>query len=208
MKNKIQLIGLLIIILVISMPLVSAATVRITSNHGTLGVEGYINAEEDTWTVQAAITGAVQTVLPENVKLRANAELNFNTCETNSALGIICTFETALSGVSEQRHEFSVEYISEPGTPASGNVFADGSGPVIDINEIKQEGSALSINFIVTENKDSDSGIKSITITDENNLELDTVEITDKKEREYNEKIQLTSASEGTKTITIKAVDL
>ena len=207
-----KIIALFIITLILTLPIYSAqslaATVRITSNHGTLGVEDYINAEEDTWTVQAAITGAAQTVLPENVKLRANADLNFNTCETSTALGTICSFETTLSGVSEQRHDFSVEYISEPGAPASGHIFADGSAPVIDINEIKQEESALRVNFVVTENKDSDSGIKSITITDENNVELSAVEVTDKKKREYNEKIPLTSTLEGTKTITIKAVDM
>ncbi len=89
--------GLFVIALVISIPFyvadVHAASIAITTNYGDDKIKGFLDADGDTWVVEAAITGASNgTVDPKNVKMNVKGNLDsFDSC-SNTALGSTCKY--------------------------------------------------------------------------------------------------------------------
>ena len=83
-------VGIFIIALVVSLPFESAqalaASVSITKNEGQKGIEKFIDANGDTWTVEATITDTqTEIVDPKNIKIK---EKNINT-KTKAVLFLI-----------------------------------------------------------------------------------------------------------------------
>ena len=67
--------GILVIMLVISMPFYSAnvmaVNVQITKNQGEKGLWGFLDADNDVWTVEAVIADVPEgSVDPANVKIK------------------------------------------------------------------------------------------------------------------------------------------
>src|SRR3989344_1790520 len=97
-----SLVGLFIIALVVSLPFESAqtlaASVSITKNEGQKGIEGFIDANGDTWTVEATITDTqAQVVDPKNVKMKVGThEAEFDSC-SDSGLGKVCHYISPLN---------------------------------------------------------------------------------------------------------------
>lgn len=161
-----------VITLVLSMPFYSAsvlaASVQITKNQGEAGIENYLDAESDVWTVEALITDAVkETVNPENVKLKIGSnEADFSSC-SESPLGVVCEYISPLTdGVKEAEHAFQVIYnfintLGEADFVSNGDfVRADGSPPLIQFFSVKQNSKGqVELNFNVNDKK---SGVPSV----------------------------------------------
>ena len=94
--------GILVIMLVISMPFYSAnvmaVNVQITKNQGEKGLWGFLDADNDVWTVEAVIADVPEgSVDPANVKIKIGGnEAEFKTC-TDGTLGVTCEYISPLS---------------------------------------------------------------------------------------------------------------
>lgn len=186
--------GLFMILLILSLPFYSAqvlaVSVQVTKNTGQANIPEYIDAKSDTWTVEATITGAVETTTdPSNVKIKVGQhESKFNSC-TESPLGILCQYLSPLtSGVRPDEYKFQVyhNYTDELGvvrstTPAGGIVRADAAAPVISNIQVQQlvgeaAGGArerrgqIQFDFTVTDLKAGQPavGLKKIEVEDAN----------------------------------------
>ena len=67
-------IGLFLISLIITLPFYSAnalaTSIQITKNTGEAGIDSYIDAQGDAWSVEALISGSNETSInPSNVKI-------------------------------------------------------------------------------------------------------------------------------------------
>src|SRR3989338_7760578 len=140
--------SIFVILLVVSFPVTTssalAVSVQITKNYGEDNIPGYLDAEGDTWTVEATISGTSNaTVSSEQVKIKiGNNEAKFSSC-TNSPAGTVCEYVSPLSdGVQEKETVFRVEYLYSNTADPSGNsdvIRADGSAPSISALTAKQE---------------------------------------------------------------------
>ena len=189
-------VGIFIIVLVLSMPFYSAsalaATLEITKNTGKAGIPGFINAQGDTWTVQATIAGSVyETIDPANVNLKIGQNsAPFTSCsgtanDSANIGGIVCDYISPLTdGVKEGEFPFQVVYnVGGDVTKAISNgdiISADGKGPVISDASISQDTQGVHLDFTVTDKYtgkptvglkkievvDADSGTSLVSITD------------------------------------------
>jgi len=164
--------ALFVIALVLSMPFYSASTlaasVQITKNQGEAGIENYLDADSDVWTVEALITDtAKESVKPENVKLKIGSnQADFSTC-SDSPLGVVCKYISPLTdGVKEAEHAFQVIYnfinaLGEPASVSNGNfIRADGSAPGIQFFSVSQNSKGeVQLNFNVNDKK---AGVPSV----------------------------------------------
>jgi hypothetical protein len=192
-------VSVLMIFLILVLPIYSAqvlaVNVQINTNTGTAGVDGFIDAVGDTWTVQALVTNPPTDVQPGDLKLQIGSnQANFNSC-TDDALGKLCKYESALTGgVKEGSHPFQVIY--QPGGESqlasdSSIITADGSGPTIStVNAFQQEGVVL-MTFTVTEDVEG-SGVKKVEI-----LNAKSSEILFTKEIPANTKTYTYSSADG-----------
>ena len=184
--------GLFIMMLVLSMPLYSAsslaAAVQITKNSGEGGVETYLDAEGDVWTVEAliSVSGSATpnngTVNPANVKIKiGDSEAPFSSC-TQSALGNLCEYISPLTdGVQEGEYAFQVIYsalnaLGKTETASNGDVIrADGSAPAIFFapGDVKQT-SAGEVELDFTVNDKVSGGAPSVGLKQVDILDADT----------------------------------
>ena len=222
-----------VIALVISLPFYSANTlalsVQITKNQGEAGIEGFLDAEGDSWTVNALISGSNGTINSENVKMKIGQnEDNFNSC-TDSPMGVVCEYLSPLTdGVNEQKYGFSVVYryqneLEEWLSSSNGDyVYADGSAPLVTFTSLTQKGGKLLLDFNVRDDRKSGGvgvpavGIKTVTITDgETGAVLQTISgfeqgVTDytySADERYNSELQATLEGAGRRSIKIYAED-
>ncbi|MBI4980491.1 hypothetical protein HZC30_02945 [Candidatus Woesearchaeota archaeon] len=226
-------IGLFIIALVISMPFYSADAlasieVKITKNSGTGGIENYLDAQGDVWTVEALITGVNDTTIdPQKVKLKiGDNEAVFSSC-SGGTLGQTCQYISPLTdGIKEAEYAFNVvyEFLDVFGVPDSAQwgdyIRADGSAPTISSLSAKQEKGDVIIDFTVTDKKagvpavglkqldiiDADSNAILQSITDFK-LEEHTASYTFKDDTKFGGKLQAVLEGEGTRRIKVSAED-
>lgn len=160
--------ALFMIVLILTMPLYSAsalAAVQITQNSGNDNINGFLNADGDTWHVEALVTNAA-AVSPEEIVLdTGGSQFPFNSC-SSSSLGQTCQYnENFLDGVIERAYPFSVRYTAPGASPISANavITADGRAPIITGMQARQQGSTVHIDFIV---EDTMVGLQVVEIID------------------------------------------
>lgn len=198
-----SIIGLFIIALIISIPIYSAdalaASVQITKNAGEGGIRGYLDAQGDTWTVEATISGVPDRAInPSDVKIKIGAnEAEFSSC-TDTGLGATCEYISPLTdGISEAEYAFQVVYnflnaLSVPDSVSNGEVIrSDGSAPLIQIHDLLQNSEGkIQLDFTVDDSTISGApsvGIKTIDIVDaDTGNVLQTISIDAPGMREYN----------------------
>ena len=182
-KKVWSFVGLFIIALVISMPFYSAdamaVNVQITKNQGDLGIDKYLNADGDTWTVETLITDSTAEIKADEVKIKiGNKETDFDTC-TNTDLGVTCEYISPLvDGIKEKAYNFQVLYYAKDlnghdivPTPGNGDVIkADGSAPQVQYIELYQnkDDGTVRFDFIADDKYEGvpSIGIKTIEILD------------------------------------------
>ncbi|MEW5896269.1 MAG: hypothetical protein AB1668_01125 [Nanoarchaeota archaeon] len=176
------------IALVLTLPFYSAnvlaVSVQITKNSGEDGIDKFIDAESDVWTVEALITDALaETVQPEDVQVKIGENYApFKSCSASS-FGQSCQYISPLTdGVQESEHAFQVVYnyvneLNEETSASSGDVIkADGSAPVItglkayQRKEDPNKGK-ISLDFTVNDKKPElpSVGLKQIDVLDADN---------------------------------------
>lgn len=191
--------GIFMILLVISMPFYSAEAlaainVQITKNSGQAGIDQFIDAKGDVWTVEATISGVGSTgsgndsgsgsatIDPKDVRMKiGNTEREFNSCSSGALGGIVCQYLSPLTdGVKEGEWAFQVVYnyldaVLLPKSVSSSDVVkADGSGPKItelSISQDKVNEGKVNLNFKVSDvySGKPSVGIKKIEILDADN---------------------------------------
>ncbi len=164
----------LIILLPISSASALAGTTTITKNSGQAGLDGFVNANDDTWTVEATISNLQtdETVAPENVQIKVGNNMkNFNSCSTSDS-GATCLYVEPLSGgITPGGYTFDVLYTPLTGAVSgkTGVINADGLAPVISFSQgnAKQEGSRVKLSFTVNDGASSPCvGLAKVTVLD------------------------------------------
>ncbi len=237
-KRVWSFIGLFIIALVIGMPFyvadAYAVSLSITKNQGDDNVKGYLDADGDTWTVEATISGSSNaTIEPKNVKIDVEGnEAEFNSCSSGT-LGTVCKYLSPLkSGIASGVYEFSVYYyyenslgvnVSESDSDkikADGSKLSDGYTDAlkIDFKSVKQDstGKNLILDFSVEDQpKSYCSGLDKIEIIDSEKGVLKTISSFKDGDCDYDFKddtsnsglLAVTFTGEGKRWIKIKATD-
>ncbi len=174
--------GLFMIFLIIVLPISSASalagTITISKNSGQAGLDGFVNANDDTWSVEATVSGLVEgeTVAPENVQIKiGNNKKNFNSCSSTDS-GATCQYvEPLTGGISPGGYTFDVLYTPitsiNGATPSAktGVINADGLAPVISFSQgnAKQEGTKVKLSFTVNDGASSPCvGLAKVTVLD------------------------------------------
>lgn len=187
LKNKsLQFIGIFIMMLVLTLPFYSAnamaSSVKVTKNYGTDGVEGYLDAESDIWTLEVEITADdEEAIQPEQVILEVGgSQIEFNSC-SSSSLTSTCEFQSVLSnGISEGTYVFEVvlydleidpedENVTELGSELASDtdsIIADGSEPSISFSSIYQDEGDLYLDFTVSDQPNACVGLDTIKVVD------------------------------------------
>ncbi|MBT6774602.1 hypothetical protein HOA91_04485 [Candidatus Woesearchaeota archaeon] len=227
--------GIFVIMLVVCLPIYSAnvmaVNVQITKNQGEKGLWGFLDADNDVWTVEAVIADVPEgSVSAENVKIKIGGnEAEFQTC-TDGTLGVTCEYISPLSdGIKEAEHTFQVVYEAvdalgfkiEP-APSNGDVIrADGSSPKITGIKVKQnkDDSQVDIDFFVKDKLKAGApavGIKKIEIINADTgtvlqtlgeFELGLISFKYADDSGFGNKLQASFTGEGSKKIKVKAED-
>ncbi len=162
-KKTWSFIGLFLMTLIITLPFYSAnalaTSIQITKNTGEAGIDSYIDAQGDAWTVEALISGSNETTIdPNSVKIKIGEnEAAFSSC-SGGPLGITCQYLSPLTdGVKEVEYAFQAVYnfVNVLGLPDSVSdgayIRADGSAP--EIKELKiSQGSDGQVHIDFTAN--------------------------------------------------------
>ena len=209
-------LGIWIILLVVSLPVYSssalAASVQITANHGTSNVNGFINANGDTWTVEATVSEASE-VKSDDVFIKVGAiDQKFDSCTSGTA-GYVCTYNSDLSsGVQEREFPFIVEYRAGGEVVSRGSVVkADGSAPVISGLTARQAADGkIDVNFYVEDRGAAPVGLKTIEILDaDDNSVLQTIDGAAKRQEfSFQGVLSGITSGEGVRRIKVRAADL
>lgn len=237
-KKSWSFIGLFMAVLVLTIPFYSAnalaVSVQITKNQGLAGMEHYIDAQSDVWTVEALITDILnESIAPEQVRLRiGNNDAPFKSC-TQSNLGVVCEYISPLTdGVQEAEHSFKVVYnfvnlYGEEDTSSNADyIRADGSAPTISFfangaKQLKEKGDnqgKIWLDFTVNDKKPGvpSAGLKQIDIIDaDSGAVLQTIAGFSSEQESFNYVtdsgfagiLQASLSGEGKKKIKIKAED-
>ena len=93
-KKTWDVVGLFIITLFLTLPFYSAnvlaATIDVTKNHGQAGLEGFLDATGDIWTLEAVVSGSEVPVIAESLVITlAGREAVFDSC-SESEFGATC----------------------------------------------------------------------------------------------------------------------
>ncbi|MBI2572610.1 hypothetical protein HYV86_02010 [Candidatus Woesearchaeota archaeon] len=183
-------IGLLMMFLILTLPFYSASamavSVQVTKNTGDDQIPNFIDAEADTWSVEATIrdiTAEQVTAETVHMNIEGNRE-PFQSCGQSPA-GIVCTYSNQLqNGIGEGSYPFNVEldYTNEEGIADTAeseivSIKADGTGPEVKNLRVVQNQNRLDISFAVDERPQGNAvGIHQIQI-----INADTSEILDEK---------------------------
>jgi hypothetical protein len=213
-----KLIAMFMIMLVLTMPLISASDIQIITNMGNSGVKNYINANEDTWVVEVLLSHLTEEeVSPEDVFIKVGSyEENFDSC-TKSEEGVVCKYISPLTnGISEGEYQFTTSYvyyedITENRITISDSdvVKADGTAPQINNFEVRQKESKVHVKFSVTDKVQGPAvGIDKIEILEgETNSVLEEIEVNDVS---YDQEgyLNVVFDGEGRKKLKLRIVDL
>lgn len=235
-------VGIFIIALVVSLPFESAqalaVNVQITKNSGQAGIDQFIDANGDVWTVQATISGLSSgsdnssvSVDPKDLKLKiGDNEAEFTSCSQGS-FGVDCQYISPLTdGVKEGEWGFQVvyTYLSEvlnPKTASAGDIIkADGSGPKVTELSVSQDKTGDNSGKVLINFKVSDVytgkpavGIKKIDVLDADtgavlqtitDLASGTKEYVYAQDPKYNGLLQAQLSGEGLRKIKVIAEDV
>ncbi len=234
MKSKTtQKMAMFIIFLVLTMPFYSAsaiasAQIQITKNTGSAGVDGFLDANGDTWQVVVDIAGIETAPTPEQLILNVGTKSQrFDAC-SDSAVGFTCTYTSPLPiTLTEKSYTFSVKYMGTPTDAApptaSKQITADGSAPTVTGLTLKQEknadseGTHILMDFTVTEQPNSGAGIKTIEVLNaDTNQILQTIEPQTPAQKQlykyhedtnHNSQLEVELSGEGQKRIKVRATD-
>ncbi|HLC81475.1 MAG TPA: hypothetical protein VJH68_02355 [Candidatus Nanoarchaeia archaeon] len=213
--NLKKIMALWMIVLIVTLPLYSAsvwaASIKITGNRGTANIEGFINADGDTWAVEATITGvpassgaAGVSINPADVRLNVGSLSEpFSAC-SNQVTGTVCSYSSNLeNGIREGDYNFNVNY---QGVSQAGIIKADGSGPEIrNIQASQQNDGSIDLQFTAA---DSSDGMASLEVLDERGIVLHSISITSgQREVVVNEKLPGINSGEGLRVIRVRATD-
>lgn len=232
-----RFIGLFVMVLVLTLPFYSAnamaASVTITSNSGEEGIEGYLDAENDIWSLEVEISSDEELdISPEQVILDVSgSQIEFDSC-SSSSLTSTCEFQSVLSnGITEGSYSFEVilydleedpddENSTELGSELASDtdsVIADGSEPSISFSSSYQEDGMLYLDFSVEDQPNACVGLDYVEVIDAESGEVfETFELADSETCDFDyiddgENGGILSAEldgEGTRYFKIKAVDL
>ncbi|MDP3989866.1 MAG: hypothetical protein Q8Q01_01525 [archaeon] len=233
-KRALQVVGLWMIFLFVTLPVYSASVmavplVSITKNSGEANIDKFIDADGDTWKVNALITSATEeNIDPKNVVMKVGSkESPFNAC-ASTPQGVSCEYISPLTdGVREDAYLFEVVYhylneVLNPATVKNADVIrADGTAPTVEITKLKQNLlGEVELDFLV---KDTRGDIPSVGISKIEIIDADTNQILQtiggsrlevgQKEFKYSNiaefggKLQAELAGEGVKRIKITAED-
>jgi len=239
-NNKLfwQHIAMFLIVLTISLPIYSsnamAASMSVTHNAGNENIQGYLDAESDTWTLQVELGNLEEdmSIDPSQVMLDVSgSEIPFHSCSGDS-ISTTCEFQSVLTdGITEGEYPFSVrlydliineedETATEFGSELASDtdsIAADASEPSISFNDIDQEGSDLYLDFTVTDNPSGLCvGIKDVEIIDADSGEiLETIDFEEIGDCSFDYAadtenagiLQSTLSGEGRRNIKIRATD-
>jgi hypothetical protein len=185
-NHSYRFIAIFIAVLVLTLPFYSAnamaASVKVTSNFGEDGIEGYLDAESDIWNLEVEITTDDEMeVSPEQVILEVGgSQIEFSSC-SSSSLSTTCEFQSVLSnGINEGTYAFEVIFYDAEVNPDDENVtdlgaelasdtdsiIADGSEPSISFNDISQTDGDLYLSFEVDDAPSSCVGLDKIEVVD------------------------------------------
>ena len=207
-------VGLFIICLIVSMPFYSAnvmaTSLAINTNTGTAGIDGFLDSQSDTWTLQATVTNYQgteadndSTIGPDQMFLEVGgSDVGFNSCSSD-AISTTCDFQSVLGdGIEEGSFEFNVrlyDLLQDPDNENStnlgselasdsGTVFADGSEPSISWNHLYQEEGIIYLDFDVSDNpSESCVGIRLIEILDsDSGVILSSIELEEVGDCDFN----------------------
>ena len=169
LKKGWSAVAVFLVVLVLTMPIYSAsalaASVRITKNSGQAGIDGFIEGNNDIWTVQATVNDVAEgEVTPEKMRVKLGSQTDtFDSCSSSSLGGYTCEYLSDLStGVSEASYTFTVDYSG--GGSDSSAITADSSGPQITFPILKQENSQILLDFTVTDQPSYGVGLATIEI--------------------------------------------
>lgn len=221
-KKSWSFAGLFMVMLVLTLPIYSAqtlaATVAITYNGGQDGIDNYINADADVWTIEATISNIVEETVAENdVKVKLGSrEDAFDSCSESGTGGYVCTNVIGLEhGAPEAIHDFTVTYLPT-GDDDSGAVNADSSKPLISWKNLKQSGEDIIIDFDVTEMPGFGVGLKTIDILDaDSGSVLQSIDFSENYPKNFNYGsdagydgiLQSSLSGEGARLFRIRAID-
>ncbi len=230
MNKKIQSsVGLFLIFLIISMPIYSAnamaATVEVTKNTGVKNINGFLDSDGDTWTVEALVKDAPSEVAASSLSIRASGRPQPFTSCSSSSLGTTCSYSADFSsGIDEGSYPFTVAYSytdanNQPQTVSSTSqtIKAEGSGPQISGFNIRQGAQGkITAQFTVTDQVPSkpSTGLEKIEVVDRdtNTILLTINENTPgftvgQLDYSYNSEIPLSLTGEGIKRVRVLATD-
>lgn len=177
-----KLTGLFMLSLILLLPISSASaiagTLTITKNSGQAGLNGFANANDDTWTVEATVSNLQEgeTVAAENLQIKVgNNKRNFNSCSTQESAAICQYLEPLTGGITPGAYTFEVLYMPTTTVPnlipdeKSGQIRADGTAPIITFTQgdAKQEADKVKLSFTVSDLASSPCvGLAKINIFD------------------------------------------
>ncbi len=177
-KNYRQVMGLLMIYLIVILPFYSASaiagTLTISKNTGQAGIDGFVNAEDDVWTVEATVSNLQEgeEVAPEKVSIKiGNTVRNFNSCSAADS-SVVCSYiEPLTGGIASNGYTFDVLYTPVTGTgdQKTGVIQADGAAPLISFAQgnAKQESAKVRLTFSVNDGASTPCvGLASINVFD------------------------------------------
>ncbi len=220
-----KFVSVFLLVLVISLPIYSAnalaATVSITANHGEDNIEGYLDGQGDTWTVQTTITGNVGDVAADSVKIKIGQnEDTFDSCSSGVG-GVVCTYLSPLvEGLSEAVYSFQViyNYLDSNGVAKTDSsvpkvIKSDSRAPKINSLTARQVGSLIEVGFEVTDkvrNGVPVVGIKKVEIVDADNNVLETIDNFEVGQETFSfngEVAAQFAGTEGLETLRVKVED-
>ncbi len=214
-----KLLSLFLISLVISMPLYSAnalAGIQITRNEGSAGISGFIDAEQDIWTVEAKLTD-VQEVQPEEVTIQVEngPEREFSSCQENELGETFCEMSSPLEGLQPKTRQFTVRYNNgiDAAQRASSFFHADLSAPTITIVGVRQREGQVVPEVVVEDPKEDGrcAGLKQVDFLDAESQEIlhSVQQFPDNPCRlVFNEALPSQFTSEGNRKMKLRAVDV
>ena len=218
-KRAWQGIAVFIICLVISLPIYSAsalaATVQITRNSGEEGIEQFLDADGDVWTLNALISGlGDKTVNPGNVTVKiGDNKAPFQSCSPAALGGVSCEYISPLTdGIKEAEYAFQVIYL--PDSSSDGDLIrADGSAPTITgLSASHNADGLVHVSFTVQDKiKGSPAvGIQSVNVIDADSNAI-VQSFTDfeigKEEFSYSGTLPTSFSGEGIRRLKVTAVD-
>lgn len=207
--------AIFILFLVITLPIYSAsafaANIRVTKNSGSAGINGFLNGESDTWTVETLVTNIAEgeEVTAEKVfmQISDNKEA-FSTCE-DGPNGKNCKYISSLKdGIKSGEYLFKV-IIENTGAAESGSIKVDGVAPEISGFSILQNNDGkVSAKFNVIDPNSPSVGLKEIQIIDaETKKVIHTINEFDSNSYQFNELLPDVFTGIGTKRVKVQATD-